>query len=88
MGEWPCSCKVTVTPGLRPGYDLLVTEKCWNRVNIVERSTLFAEGVGDRQGKIGRSKVVVMFTTPKAPVTPGLRPGYDLLAAETCWNRG
>ena len=49
---------------------------------------LVAEVVGDRQGKISCSKVVVMFKTPKAPVTPGLRPGYDLPATEKCWNRG
>ena len=24
----------------------------------------------------------------KAPVTPGLRPGYDLPAIGKCWNRG
>ena len=24
----------------------------------------------------------------KAPVTPGLRPDYDLPATEMCWNRG
>ena len=43
---------------------------------------LVAEVVGDRQGKISRSKVVVMFKTPKAQVTPGLRPGYDLPATK------
>ena len=26
--------------------------------------------------------------TIKAPVTPGLRPGYDLPATEQFWNRG
>ena len=31
---------------------------------------LVAEVMGDGQGKISRSKVVVMFKTPKAPVTP------------------
>ena len=49
---------------------------------------LVAGVVCDRQGKISRSKVVVMFKTPKAPVTPGLRPGYDLPATEKNWNRG
>ena len=49
---------------------------------------MIAEVVVDRQGKISRNKVVVMFKTPKAPVTPGLRPGYDLPATEKCWNRG
>ena len=29
-----------------------------------------------------------MFKTPKAPVTPGLRPGYDLPANELFGNRG
>ena len=43
---------------------------------------LVAEVMGDHQGKISRSKVVVMFRTLKAPVTPGLRPGYDLPATE------
>ena len=44
--------------------------------------------MGDGQGKISRSKVVVMFKTPKAPVTPGIRPGYDLRATEKIWHRG
>ena len=30
--------KAPVTPGLRPGYDLPATEKCWNREQIVERT--------------------------------------------------
>ena len=29
-----------------------------------------------------------MFKTSKAPVTPGLRPGYDLPATVSCENRG
>ena len=29
-----------------------------------------------------------MFKTSKAPVTPGLRPGYDLPATVRCENRG
>ena len=29
-----------------------------------------------------------MFKTSKAPVTPGLRPGYDLPATVKCENRG
>ena len=29
-----------------------------------------------------------MFKTSKAPVTPGLRPGYDLPATVICENRG
>ena len=37
---------------------------------------------------ISRSKVVVMFKTSKSPVTPGLRPGYDLPATVKCENRG
>ena len=49
---------------------------------------LVAEVVGGRQGKISRRMVVVMFQTPKATVTPVLRPGYDLPATEKCWNRG
>ena len=32
--------------------------------------------------------VVAMFKTPKAPVTPGVLPGYDLPATEKCLNRG
>ena len=28
------------------------------------------------------------MTTAKAPVTPGLRPGYDQPAIEKCWNGG
>ena len=63
-------------------------ESCANRRKNVR---LVAEVVCDRQGKISRSKVdgqLVMFKTSKAPVTPGLRPGYDLPATETCWNRG
>ena len=30
--------KAPVTPGLRPGYHLPATEKCWNRGQIVERT--------------------------------------------------
>ena len=29
-----------------------------------------------------------MFKTSKVPVTPGLRPGYDLTASVKCENRG
>ena len=47
----------------------------WSNRRKIAR--LVAEVVGGRQGKISRSKVVVVFKTPKAPVTPGLRPGYD-----------
>ena len=41
---------------------------------------------------IARAKSVVprsmvMLKTPKAPVTPGLRPGYNLPATEKYWNR-
>ena len=31
-----CLSQAPVTPGLRPGYDLPATEKCWNRGQIVE----------------------------------------------------
>ena len=30
--------------------------------------------------------VIIVFTN--APVTPGLRPAYDLAATEKWWNRG
>ena len=29
-----------------------------------------------------------LAATDFALVTPGLRPGYDIGATETCWNRG
>ena len=40
--SWSCSkClkKKTVTPGLRPGYDLPATEECENRGQVVDRTT-------------------------------------------------
>ena len=64
---------------LRPTCDRKMLES-W--VNHRKNVRLVAEVVCDRQGKISRSKVVVMFKTPKAPVTPDLRPGYDLPATE------
>ena len=77
-----------LTTRLRPTCDRKMLESCANHRKNVR---LVAEVVCDRQGKISRSKVdgqLVMFKTSKAPVTPGLRPGYDLPATETCWNRG
>ena len=74
-----------LTTSLRPTSDRHMLESSENRRKNVR---LVAEPVGDRQGKISRSKVVVMFKTPKAPAKPGLRPGYDLPSTETCWNRG
>ena len=68
-----------LTIRLRPTSDRKMLESGANRRKNVR---LVAEVVGDRQGKISRSKVMVMFKTPKAPVTPGLRPGYDLPATE------
>ena len=77
--------KTPVTPGLRPGYDLPATEKwAYRRKNVrlvAEVVRLVAEVVGDRKGQISRSYV-------QNPVTPGLRPGYDLPAIEKCWNDG
>ena len=53
--------KATVTPGLRPGYDLTATEKWANRRTIVrlvsEVVRLVAEVVGDRKWQISRNKV-------------------------------
>ena len=70
--------KAPVTPSLRPGYDLPATEKCWHCGHIV------AEVVGDRQGKISRSKVVVMLKTQS-------HRAYDqvtiYLRSKNVWNR-
>ena len=74
-----------ITTRLRPTCDRKILESWANRRKNVP---LVAEVGGDRQGKISRSKVVVMFKTPKVPVTPGLRPGYDLAGTEKYWNRG
>ena len=73
-----------LTTRLRPTCDRNVLESWANRRKNVR---LVAEIVGDRQGKSSRDEVVVMFKTPKAPITPGARPGYDLYATEKCWNR-
>ena len=35
-----------------------------------------------------RSGILFDDVPSKAPVTPGLRPGYDLPAIEKCCNRG
>ena len=44
--------------GIRSGYDLAATEKCWDRgANRKTNARLVAEVVGDRQDKINRSKV-------------------------------
>ena len=52
-------CKALVTAGLRPGYDLPATEKMLESwANRRKNVRLVAEVVGDRQGKISRSKVV------------------------------
>ena len=59
--------KAPVTPGLRPGYDLLATEKWANRRKnvrlVAEVVRLAAEVVVDRKWQISRNKVVVMFKT-------------------------
>ena len=76
-------------------YDQLHDQHCdcvlGDHPHLVVRSRrnyLQPPTIWNRQGKISRSKVVVMFKIPKAPVTPGFRPGYDLPATEKCWNRG
>ena len=56
--------KAPVTPGLRPGYDLPATEKCWNRWQIVDRTYDWSQ----RLWVIARAKSVaarsmVMFKT-------------------------
>ena len=62
------SLKLTgLTTRLRPTCDRQMLE---SRANRRQNVRLVAEVMGDRQGKITRSKVVVMFKTPKAPVTP------------------
>ena len=49
--------KAPVTPGLRPGSDLPATEKLESWANRRKNVRLVTEVVGDRQGKISRSKV-------------------------------
>ena len=54
--------KAPVTPGLRPGYDLHATEKCWNRGQIVERTYDWSQ----RSWVIARAtsaRSMVMFKT-------------------------
>ena len=73
-----------VAEGVKPqshrAYDQVTTLQSWS--NRRKNVRLVAEVVCDRQGKISSCKFVVMFKTPKSPVTPGLRPGYDLPATE------
>ena len=73
-----------LTTRLRPICDRKHLESWTSRRKNVR---LVTEVVGERQGKISRSKVVIMFKTSKIPVSPSLRPGYDLSATEKCWNR-
>ena len=51
--------EVPLTPDLRSRYDLPAAEKSWNRGLVVERTHdyIVTYVVGDRQGKISRSKV-------------------------------
>ena len=50
-----------------------------------DRKMLESWASRNHQSKTSRSKDVVMYKTPKAPVTPHLRPICD---RKKCWNRG
>ena len=79
----PIAIKAPVTPGLRPGYDLPATEKCWNRGQIVERTYDWSQ----TSWVIARAKSVAARSyVMLKPVTPGLRPGNDIAATKTIWN--
>ena len=72
------SGKAPVTPGLRPGYDLPVTEKCLNRGQIVERTYNRSQ----RSWVIARAKSVaarsyVMLKPSHTGFTTRLRRSFD-----------
>ena len=54
--------KAPVTPGLRPGSDLLATGKCWNRGQIVERTYDWSQ----RSCVIARAKSVAGYDVAAA----------------------
>ena len=79
---------ITLQAHLKPQSHQFTTEKCWNRGKIVERTYDWSHiSWVITRAKSVVSSLMVMFKTPKAPVTPGLRPGYDLRACEKCWHR-
>ena len=74
----PHVCKAPVTPGLRPGYDLPVTEKLGIVGKIVERTYDWSQ----RSWVIARAKSVaarsyVMFKTSHTWITTRLRRSCD-----------
>ena len=88
--QWACRfSKATVTPGLRPGYDLPATDKWAKRREnvrlVAEVVRLVAAVVCDRKGQISRSKVVVMLKTQS-------HRAYDQVTtyrrSKKCWNGG
>ena len=92
------TCTVTtapVTPGLRPGYDLPATEKCWNRGPIVERTYEWSHRSYDwsqRSWVIARAKsVATMSWSCSKPshtgLTTRLRPTCDRKMLESWANR-
>ena len=76
--------KATVTPGLRPGYDLPATEKWANRRKnvrlVAEVVRLVAEVVGDRKGQISRNKVDGHVQNLK-PAIPNRKSGRTISRA-------
>ena len=72
-------CKALVIPGLRPGYDLPATEMFWNRGQIVERTydwSQMSRVIARAKSIAARSYIMFIIN----PVTPGLRPDYDVAA--------
>ena len=72
------NAKARFTPGLRPGYDLPVTEIFWNRVQIVERTYDWSQ----RSWVIAMAKLVaassyVMFKPSHTWLTTRLRRSCD-----------
>ena len=71
-------CKAPVAPGLRPGYDLPATEKCWNHGQIVERTYDWLQ----RSWVIARAKSVAARSWSFS------KRSHTGLAIEKCWNHG
>ena len=73
-----------LTTRLRPTCDRKMLQSWANRrKNVI----LVAEVVGDRQGKISRSKVVVMFKTQSHRATTRLRPTCHRKMLQSWANR-
>ena len=87
--------KAPITPGLRRGYDLPATEKCWNRGQIVERTYDWSRRSHDwsqRSWVIARAKSVVArswsCSNPShTGLTTRIRPTCDRKMLQSWANR-